>query len=49
MHGSGEPLPGVNIMIEGTMIGTVTNIDGQYSLTVDDARRGTGHIHLLDM
>jgi TonB-dependent starch-binding outer membrane protein SusC len=32
---TGESLPGVNVMIEGTMIGTVTNIDGQYSLTVD--------------
>ncbi len=33
--GTGEPLPGVNIMIEGTLTGTVTNIDGNYSLTVD--------------
>ncbi|MFO7923634.1 MAG: TonB-dependent receptor [Bacteroidales bacterium] len=33
--GTGEPLPGVNIMIEGTMTGTVTNIDGEYSLSVD--------------
>lgn len=33
--GTGEPLPGVNIMIEGTMTGTVTNIDGEYNLSVD--------------
>jgi TonB-dependent starch-binding outer membrane protein SusC len=32
---TGESLPGVNVMIEGTLTGTVTNIDGQYSLTVD--------------
>ncbi len=32
---TGESLPGVNIMIEGTMIGTVTDIDGNYSLTVN--------------
>lgn len=31
-----EPLPGVNIMIEGTMTGTVTDFNGEYSLTVDD-------------
>lgn len=33
--GTGEPLPGVNIVIEGTLTGTITNIDGFYSLTVD--------------
>jgi TonB-dependent starch-binding outer membrane protein SusC len=32
---TGEYLPGVNIMIEGTMIGTITNMDGKYSITVD--------------
>ena len=33
---TGEALPGVNIMIQGAMTGTVTDFDGQYSLTVDD-------------
>jgi TonB-dependent starch-binding outer membrane protein SusC len=33
---TGEPLPGVNIVIQGTTIGTITDFDGQYSLTVDD-------------
>ena len=28
------PLPGVNILIEGTLLGTVTNIDGNYSIVV---------------
>ncbi len=29
-----EPLPGVNVIIEGTSIGTSTNIDGYYELQV---------------
>lgn len=29
---SGESLPGVSIIIEGTTIGTITDIDGKYSL-----------------
>jgi iron complex outermembrane receptor protein len=33
---NGETLPGVNIIIEGTTIGTVTNIDGEYVLEVGD-------------
>jgi TonB-linked SusC/RagA family outer membrane protein len=32
----GTPLPGVNIYIKGTTIGTVTDIDGNYTLTVSD-------------
>ncbi len=31
----GEPLPGVNVFIEGTTTGTITNIDGEYELTVE--------------
>ena len=33
---SNEPLPGVNILAQGTTIGTVTDIDGQYNITVAD-------------
>jgi glycerol uptake facilitator-like aquaporin len=29
----GEPLPGVTIMIMGTSTGTVSNLDGEYSLS----------------
>lgn len=29
-----EPLPGVNIMIKGTMTGTVTDIEGRYSIDI---------------
>ena len=29
---AGEPLPGVNILIRGTTVGTVTNLDGNYTL-----------------
>jgi len=31
-----EPLPGVNILAKGTTIGTVTDVDGNYRLTVAD-------------
>jgi TonB-linked SusC/RagA family outer membrane protein len=32
----GGPMPGVNVMIKGTLSGTVTDMDGNYSLTVPD-------------
>ncbi len=32
---TGEPIPGVNVIIDGTMIGTITDTKGQYSLRVD--------------
>ena len=32
----GEALPGVSILVKGTTIGTVTDIDGNYSLSVPD-------------
>ena len=31
-----EPLPGVNVLVKGTTIGTVTDVDGNYRLTVPD-------------
>lgn len=36
----GEPLPGVTVLIEGTTIGTITDVEGQYVLNnvPDDAR-----------
>ncbi|QRR01335.1 SusC/RagA family TonB-linked outer membrane protein [Dyadobacter sandarakinus] len=30
----GEPLPGVNIIVKNTSAGTVTNVDGTYSLSI---------------
>lgn len=33
---SGEPLPGVNVLLKGTTEGTVTDVDGKYSLRVSD-------------
>ena len=30
---TGNPLPGVSVIIKGTTIGTTTNVDGKYSLT----------------
>jgi TonB-linked SusC/RagA family outer membrane protein len=32
----GDPLPGVNVIVKDTNIGTVTDIDGNYSITVPD-------------
>lgn len=34
---NGTPMPGVNIMIEGTSEGTVTNANGEFSLKVPDS------------
>ena len=33
-----EPLPGVNIVIKGTTSGTVTDVDGNYFITVPDKK-----------
>ncbi len=33
---SGEALPGVNVLAKGTSIGTVTDVEGNYRLTVND-------------
>ncbi|MDG5800983.1 TonB-dependent receptor [Marinilabiliaceae bacterium ANBcel2] len=32
----GNPVPGVNVRVEGTSRGTVADVDGSYSITVDD-------------
>jgi len=34
ISGNGDPLPGVNVLLEGTSTGTVTNIDGEYRISV---------------
>lgn len=33
---NGELLPGVNILVKGTSTGTITDMDGEYSITVQD-------------
>jgi len=33
---NGESLPGVNVILRGTTVGTVTNIDGEYRLSVPE-------------
>jgi TonB-linked SusC/RagA family outer membrane protein len=33
----GSPLPGVNVLIKGTQTGTVTDVDGKYTLSVPSA------------
>src|SRR5690606_41164989 len=32
----GEPLPGVTISVQGTTVGTVSDIDGRYSIVVPE-------------
>lgn len=39
---NGEPLPGVNVIVKGTTIGTVTDLNGNYSLTLPN-----GATHLV--
>jgi hypothetical protein len=34
MDSSGGPLPGGNVVVEGTTIGTVTDMEGNYSITI---------------
>lgn len=34
----GQPLPGVNVILKGTTIGTVTDLSGEYKLNVPDGR-----------
>lgn len=36
-----SPLPGVNVTVKGTTIGTITDVDGNYALTVADAAKST--------
>ena len=35
-NGNGDPLPGVNVILTGTTTGTVTGLDGEYSIEVPD-------------
>ncbi|MDE6394016.1 MAG: carboxypeptidase-like regulatory domain-containing protein, partial [Duncaniella sp.] len=37
---TGEPLIGVSVMLVGTQTGTATDIDGNYTLVVPDAKKG---------
>ncbi len=39
--GTGEYLPGVNVVIKGTTIGTITDLDGKFNLSVQP---GTYHV-----
>ena len=33
-NANGTPLPGVNILVKGTSNGTISNVDGQYNLSI---------------
>ena len=32
----GQPIPGVQVLIKGTSLGTITDLDGKYSIQVRD-------------
>jgi TonB-dependent starch-binding outer membrane protein SusC len=34
---SGEPLPGVNVVVEGTTVGTISSVKGEYAITAPSA------------
>ncbi len=34
---AGQPMPGVNVHVEGTTLGTITDINGRYSISVPNA------------
>ncbi|WP_291368641.1 TonB-dependent receptor [Cyclobacterium sp.] len=36
LDANGEPIPGVTVSVPGTTIGTATDLDGNYSLTVEE-------------
>lgn len=38
---SAEPLPGVNVLISGTTSGVITDLDGTYTLSVDNVENAT--------
>ena len=38
---TGEPLPGVNITVQGTSTGTVTDANGEYSIAVENPEEAT--------
>ncbi len=35
---NGEPIPGVNVVLKGTTIGTITDVDGRYQLKVPNTK-----------
>ncbi len=36
---NGSPIPGANVLVQGTTVGTVTNLDGQYQLALPQNAR----------
>ncbi|NJK97658.1 MAG: hypothetical protein HC905_24595 [Bacteroidales bacterium] len=34
LDGAGEPLPGVNVLVEGTTLGVVTDVNGKFEISV---------------
>lgn len=41
---NGEPLPGVTVSVPGTAIGTATDLDGRYNITVPEGSSLVFHL-----
>lgn len=46
---NGEPLPGVSVIVEGTTIGTQTDLDGAYVITVPDISSSSLQFNFIGM
>lgn len=46
---NGEPIPGAFVLVEGTTNGTSTDLDGSYSIKVDDAQSAVLQFSLIGM
>jgi hypothetical protein len=46
---AGQPIPGASIMLKGTTIGTISDIDGKYSLQLDNANDGVLIVSYIGM
>ncbi len=46
---SGAPVTGAGVMVEGTTLGVVTGLDGEYSIDVPDASTAVLHFSMIGM
>ncbi|MCQ2163821.1 MAG: TonB-dependent receptor [Bacteroidales bacterium] len=46
---SGEPLIGVSVLVEGTSLGVITGLDGDYSIDVPDAAKSVLQFSMIGM
>ena len=44
---TGEPMPGVNVLVKGTTLGAITDIDGNFSIDLDQGQKATLQISFV--